>query len=33
MYVIPQQDGNGYIDEHELDALLRDLYQKHKMVI
>uniref|UniRef100_A0A672RQC6 Calretinin-like n=1 Tax=Sinocyclocheilus grahami TaxID=75366 RepID=A0A672RQC6_SINGR len=28
----PQQDGNGYIDEHELDALLRDLYQKHKMV-
>lgn len=29
----PLQDGNGYIDEHELDALLRDLYQKHKMVI
>ncbi|XP_056607135.1 calbindin 2b [Triplophysa dalaica] len=27
------KDGNGYIDEHELDALLRDLYQKHKMVI
>uniref|UniRef100_A0A672RRE0 Calretinin-like n=1 Tax=Sinocyclocheilus grahami TaxID=75366 RepID=A0A672RRE0_SINGR len=26
------KDGNGYIDEHELDALLRDLYQKHKMV-
>lgn len=29
----PIQDGNGYIDEHELDALLRDLYKKHKMVI
>uniref|UniRef100_A0A8C2EQB2 Calretinin-like n=2 Tax=Cyprinus carpio TaxID=7962 RepID=A0A8C2EQB2_CYPCA len=27
------KDGNGYIDEHELDALLRDLYQKHKMVV
>ncbi|KAI4905332.1 hypothetical protein NFI96_015425, partial [Prochilodus magdalenae] len=25
------KDGNGYIDEHELDALLKDLYQKHKM--
>uniref|UniRef100_A0A3P9BV96 Calbindin 2a n=1 Tax=Maylandia zebra TaxID=106582 RepID=A0A3P9BV96_9CICH len=24
------QDGNGYIDEQELDALLRDLYQKNK---
>uniref|UniRef100_A0A667WGQ2 Calbindin 2a n=1 Tax=Myripristis murdjan TaxID=586833 RepID=A0A667WGQ2_9TELE len=23
-------DGNGYIDEQELDALLRDLYQKNK---
>uniref|UniRef100_A0A673J9F5 Calretinin-like n=1 Tax=Sinocyclocheilus rhinocerous TaxID=307959 RepID=A0A673J9F5_9TELE len=32
-YFFPQQDGNGYIDEHELDALLRDLYQKHKMVV
>ncbi|XP_059358663.1 calretinin-like [Carassius carassius] len=27
------KDGNGSIDEHELDALLRDLYQKHKMVV
>lgn len=26
------QDGNGYIDEQELDALLRDLYQTNKMV-
>lgn len=26
------QDGNGYIDEQELDALLRDLYQKNKKV-
>ncbi|KAM9375743.1 calbindin 2a [Pholidichthys leucotaenia] len=24
------KDGNGYIDEHELDALLRDLYQTNK---
>uniref|UniRef100_A0A8C7V905 Calbindin 2a n=1 Tax=Oncorhynchus mykiss TaxID=8022 RepID=A0A8C7V905_ONCMY len=24
------QDGNGYIDEQELDALLRDLYEKNK---
>ncbi|XP_070248362.1 calbindin isoform X2 [Myotis yumanensis] len=24
------QDGNGYIDEHELDALLRDLCEKNK---
>uniref|UniRef100_A0A3Q0SNR3 Calbindin 2a n=1 Tax=Amphilophus citrinellus TaxID=61819 RepID=A0A3Q0SNR3_AMPCI len=24
------QDGNGYIDEQELDALLRDLYQTNK---
>uniref|UniRef100_A0A672S7B8 Calbindin 2b n=1 Tax=Sinocyclocheilus grahami TaxID=75366 RepID=A0A672S7B8_SINGR len=31
--LFPKQDGNGYIDEHELDALLRDLYQKHKMVV
>uniref|UniRef100_A0A3B4E188 EF-hand domain-containing protein n=1 Tax=Pygocentrus nattereri TaxID=42514 RepID=A0A3B4E188_PYGNA len=29
--VVFGQDGNGYIDEHELDALLKDLYQKHKM--
>lgn len=27
------QDGNGYIDEQELDALLKDLYKKHKMVL
>uniref|UniRef100_A0AAQ5YBD4 EF-hand domain-containing protein n=1 Tax=Amphiprion ocellaris TaxID=80972 RepID=A0AAQ5YBD4_AMPOC len=24
------KDGNGYIDEHELDALLKDLYQTNK---
>ncbi|MGH0129441.1 UNVERIFIED_CONTAM: hypothetical protein FKN15_002204 [Acipenser sinensis] len=24
------QDGNGYIDEQELDALLKDLYEKNK---
>ena len=27
------QDGNGYIDEQELDALLKDLCDKKKMVI
>lgn len=27
------QDGNGYIDEQELDALLRDLCDKNKMVM
>lgn len=26
------QDGNGYIDEQELDALLKDLCDKNKMV-
>uniref|UniRef100_A0A3Q3MLJ6 Calbindin 2a n=1 Tax=Mastacembelus armatus TaxID=205130 RepID=A0A3Q3MLJ6_9TELE len=26
----PLTDGNGYIDEQELDALLRDLYQTNK---
>uniref|UniRef100_A0A8C6P8M4 Calbindin 2a n=1 Tax=Nothobranchius furzeri TaxID=105023 RepID=A0A8C6P8M4_NOTFU len=26
------KDGNGYIDEHELEALLRDLYQTNKKV-
>ena len=26
------QDGNGYIDEQELEALLRDLYQKNNKV-
>ncbi|KAM4618341.1 calbindin 2a isoform 2-T2 [Polymixia lowei] len=26
------KDGNGYIDEQELDALLRDLYQKNNEV-
>uniref|UniRef100_A0A8C7RQ35 Calbindin 2a n=1 Tax=Oncorhynchus mykiss TaxID=8022 RepID=A0A8C7RQ35_ONCMY len=25
-----RSDGNGYIDEQELDALLRDLYEKNK---
>uniref|UniRef100_A0A3Q1IAT2 EF-hand domain-containing protein n=1 Tax=Anabas testudineus TaxID=64144 RepID=A0A3Q1IAT2_ANATE len=27
------KDGNGYIDEQELDALLRDLYQTNKMEV
>ena len=27
------QDGNGYIDEQELDALLKDLCDKNKMVM
>lgn len=26
------QDGSGYIDENELDALLKDLYEKNKKV-
>uniref|UniRef100_A0A3B3VG33 Calbindin 2a n=1 Tax=Poecilia latipinna TaxID=48699 RepID=A0A3B3VG33_9TELE len=30
--LIPCQDGNGYIDEQELEALLRDLYQTKKDV-
>uniref|UniRef100_A0A3B3YRJ1 EF-hand domain-containing protein n=1 Tax=Poecilia mexicana TaxID=48701 RepID=A0A3B3YRJ1_9TELE len=30
--LIPRQDGNGYIDEQELEALLRDLYQTKKDV-
>lgn len=28
----PHQDGSGYIDENELDALLKDLYEKNKKV-
>lgn len=28
----PHQDGSGFIDEHELDALLKDLYEKNKKV-
>ncbi|XP_076880221.1 calbindin 2b isoform X2 [Brachyhypopomus gauderio] len=31
IFTFYDKDSNGYIDEHELDALLRDLYQKHKM--
>lgn len=31
--VIFHQDGNGYIDEQELDALLKDLCDKNKMVM
>lgn len=27
------QDGNGYIDENELDALLKDLCEKNKQVM
>ncbi|CAN9499450.1 unnamed protein product [Ophioblennius macclurei] len=30
IFTFYDKDGNGYIDEHELEALLRDLYQKHK---
>lgn len=33
LYVIFHQDGNGYIDEQELDALLKDLCDKNKMVM
>uniref|UniRef100_A0AAQ4P4F8 Calbindin 2a n=1 Tax=Gasterosteus aculeatus aculeatus TaxID=481459 RepID=A0AAQ4P4F8_GASAC len=29
-FLLKFQDGNGYIDEMELDALLRDLYQTNK---
>uniref|UniRef100_A0A3Q2ZZS3 Calbindin 2a n=1 Tax=Kryptolebias marmoratus TaxID=37003 RepID=A0A3Q2ZZS3_KRYMA len=29
-FLLKFQDGNGYIDEQELEALLRDLYQTHK---
>lgn len=32
-YVIFHQDGNGYIDEQELDALLKDLCDRNKMVM
>lgn len=32
LFLLPQ-DGNGYIDENELDALLRDLCEKNKQVI
>ncbi|XP_047013873.1 calretinin isoform X2 [Ictalurus punctatus] len=31
IFTFYDKDGNGYIDEQELDALLKDLYQKHKM--
>lgn len=31
-FLLPQ-DGNGYIDENELDALLKDLCEKNKQVI
>uniref|UniRef100_A0A672HUJ4 EF-hand domain-containing protein n=1 Tax=Salarias fasciatus TaxID=181472 RepID=A0A672HUJ4_SALFA len=30
IFTFYDKDGNGYIDEQELEALLRDLYQKHK---
>lgn len=32
-HVVFYQDGNGYIDEQELDALLKDLCDKNKMVM
>ncbi|KAM9461180.1 calretinin-like [Clarias gariepinus] len=31
IFTFYDKDGNGYIDEQELDALLKDLYQKHNM--
>ncbi|XP_060796618.1 calretinin-like [Neoarius graeffei] len=31
IFTFHDKDGNGYIDEQELDALLKDLYQKHNM--
>lgn len=31
LFLLPQ-DGNGYIDENELDALLKDLCEKNKQV-
>lgn len=31
--LLHSQDGNGYIDENELDALLKDLCEKNKQVI
>uniref|UniRef100_A0A3B1K093 Calbindin 2b n=1 Tax=Astyanax mexicanus TaxID=7994 RepID=A0A3B1K093_ASTMX len=31
IFMYYDKDGNGYIDEHELDALLKDLYKKHNM--
>uniref|UniRef100_A0A8D3AWK0 Calbindin 2a n=1 Tax=Scophthalmus maximus TaxID=52904 RepID=A0A8D3AWK0_SCOMX len=30
IFTFYDKDGNGYIDEQELDALLRDLFQKNK---
>uniref|UniRef100_A0A674CAV2 Calbindin 2a n=1 Tax=Salmo trutta TaxID=8032 RepID=A0A674CAV2_SALTR len=30
IFTFYDKDGNGYIDEQELDALLRDLYEKNK---
>uniref|UniRef100_A0A8C7J6Z4 Calbindin 2a n=2 Tax=Oncorhynchus TaxID=8016 RepID=A0A8C7J6Z4_ONCKI len=30
IFAFYDKDGNGYIDEQELDALLRDLYEKNK---
>ncbi|XP_040562945.1 calretinin isoform X1 [Gallus gallus] len=29
-FLLKFQDGSGFIDEHELDALLKDLYEKNK---
>lgn len=33
LYFLYNKDGNGYIDEQELDALLKDLCDKNKMVM
>uniref|UniRef100_H0X2F1 Calbindin 2 n=1 Tax=Otolemur garnettii TaxID=30611 RepID=H0X2F1_OTOGA len=30
IFTFYDKDGSGYIDEHELDALLKDLYEKNK---
>uniref|UniRef100_A0A8D2KZ56 Calbindin n=1 Tax=Varanus komodoensis TaxID=61221 RepID=A0A8D2KZ56_VARKO len=32
-FLLKFQDGNGYIDENELDALLKDLCEKNKTVL
>ncbi|CAL8351188.1 unnamed protein product [Merluccius merluccius] len=33
LFTLYDQDGNGYIDEQELDALLKDLCDKNKMKV
>lgn len=33
IFELYDQDGNGYMDENELDALLKDLCEKNKKVL